>query len=401
MYDIEIKLAKTSVYFTPSQARSYYGRYSRDGITVHWWGDGTGASNHDNIVNYFLRRTDGSVNYVLSDKKITLMVNPDNVAWTSQSGNPTTISIEHQPTLGAEGYKKSGWLVWQLEQRYGKRLALYPHKYWYATACPGTVSLDRIRQEADKWARGYYNAPVPAPTPIPPTTAKVTFTKLSAPRTFVVNKPKISLWRMDSTTWQMPVVKTFTKDDKIEIYGEAYNEKLKVAYWVTKSSYDNKTPNGFSKADLDPFVAPKPNPNPVPEPKPDIPPPAPQQPAWVTNLRDIDDTKYWLLVDQPLIDITTGQPYKDKEGKTLLFEENDEFTASAVTISNGIEYRITSYSHTKGIFNGLPVSSLTLTPPGVPDIPPVPENPDLIKELGLLRQMLQAILDFFRIPFKV
>jgi hypothetical protein len=155
MYPIEIKRPPASVYFTPAQSNAYYAtRYSREGITIHWWGDGTGASNHDNIVNFFLRRTDGSVNYVLSDNKITEMVAPDNVAWTSQKGNPTTISIEHQPTLGAEGYKKSGWLVYTLEKKYGRRLTLYPHKHWAATACPGTIDINRIRTEADKLHNG-------------------------------------------------------------------------------------------------------------------------------------------------------------------------------------------------------------------------------------------------------
>src|SRR5947207_15342489 len=105
MYDIEIKLAPKSVYYTPQEAKNYYGRYDREGITIHWWGDGSGADNHDNIVNFFMSRTDRSVNYVVSDSKITLMVGPDDVAWASQGGNPTTISIEHQPTLGDEGYK--------------------------------------------------------------------------------------------------------------------------------------------------------------------------------------------------------------------------------------------------------------------------------------------------------
>lgn len=130
-YPIEIKLASKNAWFTPAESNAYYSaRYAREGVTIHWWGDGSGASNHDNIVNYFLGQASAgnkSVNYVVSDNKITLMVSPDNVAWCSQGGNPTTISIEHQPTLGNEGYKKSGWLVWQLEGRYGHRLNIYPH----------------------------------------------------------------------------------------------------------------------------------------------------------------------------------------------------------------------------------------------------------------------------------
>lgn len=104
MYPIEIKICSKNGWSTPQEAIPIWGKYSREGVTVHWWGDGTGASNHDNIVNYFLGQAaagNKSVNYVVSDNKITLMVSPDNVAWCSNNGNPTTISIEHQPTLGA------------------------------------------------------------------------------------------------------------------------------------------------------------------------------------------------------------------------------------------------------------------------------------------------------------
>lgn len=151
-YKIETKLAPRGVYFTPRQSNAYYAtRYARKGITVHWWGDNTGASNHNNIVNYFMRRKDGSVNYIVSDKKITMMVHPNNVAWTSQAGNPTTISIEFQPTLSAEGYKRGGWLINELEKKYKKTLKLYKHSDWTSTACPGTISLKRLRAEANKF----------------------------------------------------------------------------------------------------------------------------------------------------------------------------------------------------------------------------------------------------------
>lgn len=173
-YGIEFKLAPKSGWFTPAESNAYYAtRYARDGVTVHWWGDGTGASNHDNIVNYMNNQAAAgikSVNYVLSDNKITLCVGPDNVAWCSSKGNPTTISVETQPTLGAEGYKKWGWLLDQLEQRYGKTLKLYKHSDWETTGCPGTIDLNRIRAEANKWKSGAYDAkpPEPIPAPVPP-----------------------------------------------------------------------------------------------------------------------------------------------------------------------------------------------------------------------------------------
>lgn len=206
-YPIEVKLAPKSGWFTPAESNNYYAaRYARNGITVHWWGDGTGADNHDNIVNYMngqAAKGIKSVNYVLSDNKITMCVNPDDVAWASQGGNPTTISVETQPTLGDEGYKKWGWLVDQLEQRYNKPLALHRHSDWAQTACPGTINLDRIRAEADKWKRGEYDPkPEPAPTPVPaPQPQQPAFFVENIP----VSKKKLNkdtfLWDLNQRTW--------------------------------------------------------------------------------------------------------------------------------------------------------------------------------------------------------
>lgn len=479
MYDIEVKLASKNGWFTPAEARSYYGKYARDGVTCHWWGDGTGASNHDNIVNYLNSNSAkgiSSVNYVVSDNKITMCVNPDDVAWTSQGGNATTVSIEHQPTLGDEGYKKSGWLVHQLELRYGKELRLYPHNYWNQTQCPGTISIDRIAQEANKWARGEYSgspAPTPTPTPTPqPEIVGVDFATIT-PATYVANKQPTNLYQVNKGSWgSIGVVKTFNKGDRIDIFGVVKNPSLNGAEWyVTKYSFDNKLPNGFSKADLDLYVAPAPTPAPVVEPvytdmenkelytltnaklvdmktlavvktfpfdtpvevsakatynnmefyvseyaftkktgqgflvgdltekqttptppgTPEPTPVEPDKPEWVKNLQDQDDTKYWVKKEQKLIDITTGQPAV-VNGLETTFEKDDEFVSSARTVVKGVEYRITDYSFKKGIFNGLPIDSLTLTAPGVPDIDPTPTPVDPVVSANVVVAFLTSIV---------
>lgn len=477
-YDIEVKMCSKNGYFTPAEARNYYGRYARDGVTVHWWGDGTSEANHNNIVNYIYNGSvQGvkSVNYVLSDAKITLMVGPDDVAWASQSGNATTISVETEPQLEAEGYKKWGWLLNELEGRYGKTLKLYPHNYWFQTACPGTISLDRIRQEQIKWAQGAYNPnPTPPPTPTPP---NLTFTKIT-PATYVANKAPTHLYQVDKNSWpEIGVIKDFNKGDRIDIYGVVRNAKLNAEWFCTKYSFDNQLPNGFSKSDLDLYIAPAPTPppvvepvitditnvtkytlpnaklldiktgtivkiydvdtpmevsakatyngkeyfmteyafshgtkqgflvgdlkdtqephNPEPGPEPTPPPtPDPEKPEWVNKLQDIDDTTYWIKEDCELIDITTGKPTGTKS-----FKKDESFVASALTVANGVEYRITDYSFKKGIFNGVPISKLTLTPPGIPDVPPTPVHPpeDVTALLAWLKAAVTAILEFLHI----
>ena len=371
MYTVEVKPASKAGWFTPDEARRYYGKYARDGITVHWWGDGTGADNHDNIVNYLngkaARGEAPSANYVLSDNKITQCVDPDNVAWTSGNGNATTIGIEAQPTLGAEGYKKYGWLVNELEKRYDKRLALYPHNFWMTTQCPGTLSLDRIRQEADKWARGEYN-PQPTPTPTPPASANIEWVQLPQKQKYLTNKQPTKLWNFDQTSWAGfgSGVKDFAGGSEIEVFGKAINHTLNATYLLTEYSFTKRITNGFNEKDLSLAVQPVPTPDPIPAPIP----PTPTKPEWELNLRDIDDTKMWFTKDQDLINIVTGQPTGTKT-----FKKDEEFVCSALTVSGGVEYRITDYSFKKGVFNGVPTGSLTLTAPGIPNIPPVPEVP--------------------------
>ena len=467
-YPIDIRIVSKNGWFTPDEAKAYYGRYDRHGITWHWWGGGEPASAHDSIANYLASAaTNGttSSNYVLSDIKISLLVGPDNVAFASQRGNPTTVSVELQPTLGAEGYKKAGWLARELGDRYGGDRAYYPHNYWNSTQCPGTISLDRIRQEEDKWQRGEYEgAPAPAPAPswnFVPKIGKAKITGTDNEGLYVLKTPQLSgqivtlvpegtmmdfigyvtngdnvegntLWWKNSygnyfssryapedvapaptptptppaptpapepviapviptkmytlanaklvNIKDMSVVKTFPIDTPMDIVAETTWNNMK--FFITESSYTGGRMTGFLVGDL------KAQPEPAPAPEP-------EQPEWVKNLRDVDDTEFWVKEDTKLIDITTATPVIGHAG----FEKDDSFVASALTISKGVEYRITDYSFKKGIFNGVPIDKLTLTPPGVPDIPPVPVEPpastnDLLKEI---RDILKRILAFFGI----
>ena len=271
MYNIETRLAAKSGWHTPSEAQRYYGRYSRTGITVHHWNTPNLVkdSDHNNIVNYIANKAKngtGSVNYVLSNTKITLMVHPDNVAWASQSGNPTTVSIEFSPHLNAEGYKKAGWLIWQLEKRYNRKLTLYPHNHWFATQCPGSLDLPRMRAEANKWAQGGHN-PKP-PVPAPPG-AKLTWVKLPKIMTYITNKQPTNLWDFNKTTWNMTAVKNFKKGEKISIYGKCVNETLKATYLLTEFSFTKKITNGFNQSDMDVYVPLPSIPTPAPKPAPD------------------------------------------------------------------------------------------------------------------------------------
>lgn len=240
MYKVEVRLAAKTGWHTPAEAKAYYRKYSREGVTWHWWNspDLVEDSDHDNIVNYILgkaQRGDGSVNYVLSNKKITMLVNPDNVAWASQSGNPTTISVELSPHLNAEGYKKAGWLFNELEGRYGKGLKHYKHSDWFSTACPGTINVELIKKEASNWKNGIY-APQPE---------------------WLRNRKAVSHKVMFAKDNQTPlrnlartgeVLKNFEKGQPFDIAGRTTVNGY--PYWITKSSMDADRPAGFDFYEL-------------------------------------------------------------------------------------------------------------------------------------------------------
>lgn len=292
-YTLEVKLASKNGYHTPAEAKAYYGRYSREGLTCHWWGDGTGASNHDNIVNFMngrASRGEASVNYVLSDNKITLCVNPDNVAWCSQSGNPVTVSVETQPTLGNEGYKKWGWLLDQLEGRYGRSLQLFPHKYWFATACPGTIDLGRIRAEADKWKRGDYDAqpapaPAPVPVPVPKPLPTVNLEIKDVNNKNVILTKDANLWNLQFAKYpDAQSLKSLPMGTVFEV-SAVVTHPLGSKYYISEYSYAKGIPNGINAKDTDYPDPDKLNdpimPPPIEVPVPVTPKPSPEPPVVV------------------------------------------------------------------------------------------------------------------------
>lgn len=157
-YTVESRPASKNGYYTPQESNATYKtRYARGGCTIHWWNTPDKAGTHDQTVEYILgtaRAGTMSANYVVSNGRITQLVDADMVTFGSLSGNPTTINIECDPRLNDEGYRTVGWLIAELEKRYGRTLTLYPHKHWTATACPGTLDLARMRGAADTFKQG-------------------------------------------------------------------------------------------------------------------------------------------------------------------------------------------------------------------------------------------------------
>lgn len=263
-YAIETKLASKAGWFTPAEARSYYGKYSRDGVTYHWWNSpdkiGGDAAAHDSIVNYLNgRAAQGqapTANYVASESKLTLCVSPDNVAWTSSAGNPTTIGVEGSPHFTEAYYKKLGWLHDQLEQRYNKTLAIYVHFEWQAgTSCSPLVK-SKIRDYANWWKAQRQAPPVVAPPVTPPSNNTVTLQISDITNKKVRLVRDTQLWDLAFKTWATAKsVKPLPAGTIIEVSALA-KHPLGGNYYLSEYSYSRGVGNGINVKDCEDYVDP-------------------------------------------------------------------------------------------------------------------------------------------------
>lgn len=277
-YNIEINLSSANGYFTPAQARPYYGKYSRDGVTYHWWNrpERIADTDHDSQVAYMNRNAAAgaapTVNYVASGRQLTMLINPDNVAWCSNNGNATTISVECSPHLTDEFYKKLGWLHDQLEQRYNKTLAIYVHFDWTPTECSPIVK-SRIRAEADAWKQERL-APVPPPAPAPvPATVTVEVTDIVNKKVRLVRDA--NLWDLGFTKYaDAKAVKTLPAGTIIEVSATA-KHPLGSTYYLSEYSFQKGIKNGINVKDCEDYVDVVAPPTPVVTPPEPIPAPVP------------------------------------------------------------------------------------------------------------------------------
>lgn len=152
--------------FTPSQTLNWYKR-SRDikTIVIHWWNSPDKAGTFDQTVNYLKGANDTSIHFVVSDTRITQMVNLNNTAFHAMGANPISIGIEVDPRTPGKTLETTGALVRFIRELLKKDLPLSRHSDHVQTACPGTINLNQI----EYWSRNE-SAPKPAlvvPKPLP------------------------------------------------------------------------------------------------------------------------------------------------------------------------------------------------------------------------------------------
>ncbi len=168
---------------TNQEAKDYYKvAYKPIELHAHWWGSPNAGSTHDGTVSHLKNTTDLSVNFVLSENRITKMVKLTTLAYTTGQRNPYGWKIETDPKLTEGVYKTLGALTYIVEKK-NPRLANEPirlHKEFMSTAC-SEIDVAKVRAYANKFVSGELDintgntkeTPVVVPPVVTPTTPPV------------------------------------------------------------------------------------------------------------------------------------------------------------------------------------------------------------------------------------
>lgn len=150
-------------------------------VIIHWMA-GNLASADATFQN---RSRNTSAHFGVEDYKIHQYVDVRNTAY--QAGNwevnQTSIGIEHSAQPGRDAsdatYESSAQLIAKLIRENNVGKSFRPHRAVVATACPGTVDVDRIVRRVNEILGGDVVAPAPTPAPSTSKTATVTVGQLN------------------------------------------------------------------------------------------------------------------------------------------------------------------------------------------------------------------------------
>lgn len=152
------------------EAAEYYGvPYKPVEAHLHWWGSPGQAGTHDGNVSHIKNTKDLSVNFVTSEKRITLMVPLNKIALTTGKRNPYAWKAENDPTLTDWGYKTMGYLVYIVE-KLNPDLVNEPlrlHKEFYSTSC-SEIDKGKVRTYAEQFRTGALDPATGLPPVITP-----------------------------------------------------------------------------------------------------------------------------------------------------------------------------------------------------------------------------------------
>lgn len=119
-------------------------------IVIHHWG-ADGQSHNGVIRELCAPGVEKSAHYIVSGRRVTCIVDPDDRAWhAGPGGNPRGIGIECRPECDDETFRTVAELIRDIRAVYG-HLPLTGHRDYMATECPGRyyARLGELSQLAD------------------------------------------------------------------------------------------------------------------------------------------------------------------------------------------------------------------------------------------------------------
>ena len=164
----------------------YYGvPYNPVESHTHWWGEPGKSGTHDGNVEHIRTTSDLSVNFVVSENRVTLMVPLNKNAMTTGTRNPYAWKSENDPTLTEQQYKTMGYLHYIVEKLNPSLLnePIRLHKEFYSTSC-SQIDKAKVRSYAEKFHTGQLEVS----TGLPPKTTPPVDPNPSVPSDSIVVK---------------------------------------------------------------------------------------------------------------------------------------------------------------------------------------------------------------------
>lgn len=359
----------------------YRGRqYGRDGRSTKHWIVGP-LSSADATFNNPGRQA--SAHFGVGQGVVHQYVDINDTAYADGNwdSNTKSITVEHEggPALALTDamYELAAWLHAWLKENYGVTYSVrHRDVSQAATACPGTLDVERIENRANQLI-AQYNKPKEQPEWIR--------NRQALAITVYAQNDGLRIINLDDTS-QFADSRSFARNTSFEIGSQTIVNGTR--YYITKSSTDLNKPNGIRATE----VAETPWSPPV------VVPPAPTTPKWDDALVDDANRPMYVLRETPLINLEDGKPKLDKNGNQIIFKAGDVIAdVSAHTIVAGVTYNLTEYSFSKRIASGIRANDLSLDPQSTP--PGTPANP-IEDRLSALEKLVQKIKDFINSLFK-
>lgn len=275
-------------------------------VTKQWWADGSNytvgrqdvirgivihhaaSTSLDSIGQVFSQPgRGGSAHYGVGGSQVHQYVREDDTAWhcSNWAGNNATIGIETTNSTGAPEWRVADdtldtliKLVADIAKRnnLGKLWinpdadfpALSGHKDWYgaATVCPGPYLYPRLQEICDRANEINY----------PTKKADLEWSKFDNVATYITNRDTHLYDFNYANAENMEVIKAFSKDTAIDIYGKVVNKTIGMTFLLTEYNYTKGITNGFKEDAM--TIKPTSALEPTDEPKPSEPTEQPTEP---------------------------------------------------------------------------------------------------------------------------